>query len=142
MKKSSWNKEYASRKHRCTLILARLAIKKGELFNILVEQHALFGKDTPVSKETISKCQSVANSIDYAGVEMLALEMAQWRENMEGTNLENTDKFGIISKTAEILEGIQCSTFEIELEIDAWNLIKKLEEDIEKLSLCEFPKAY
>lgn len=41
---------------------------------------------------------------NYTAFEDLSIEMGEWRDNMSGTSLESTQKFGTVSETAEALE--------------------------------------
>jgi len=42
-------------------------------------------------------------SFDFSEVEALAEEMENWRDNLEGTSLENTDKYSEVSDCADSL---------------------------------------
>lgn len=72
--------------------------------------------------------ESLRNGLSI--VEMLAEEMGSWRDNMEGTNLEQTQKFEDVSTAAETLEA-------------AKDAIKDaIEEQVDELEGVEFPLAF
>ncbi len=51
------------------------------------------------------QCEAALDEVlDAAELESLRDEMTDWRDNMEGTGLENTDKFEQVSEAADILE--------------------------------------
>jgi hypothetical protein len=51
------------------------------------------------------KCEStILEALDGSAFEELRDEMTEWRDNMEGTGLESTDKFQAVSECADALE--------------------------------------
>lgn len=72
---------------------------------------------------------------------------------MEGTNLENTDKYQILCDTAELLDSARCYIDQIDTEIapdmtveDVIDHINDVVSDLEsaqsELESCEFPGMY
>jgi len=68
--------------------------------------------------ETIT--QTISEALEDAKFELssLAEEMGNWRDNMEGTNLENTTRYEEISECADTLEDLDSRLRDIEIEDD------------------------
>ena len=101
--------------------------------------------------------------IDYSEVTELMDEMQSWRDGLEGTNLEYSEKFERITDAADTLENIESELSIIEIpSVNKENWIKKaintpdpdeladeleeipdaIEEQADELESVEFPTMY
>jgi len=88
------------------------------------------GDDSPASSSNKSKArkklktetitQTVENALEDAKSEVSALaeEIGEWRDNMDGTGLENTMKYEEVSEAADSLEDLDSRFQYIEIEDD------------------------
>jgi len=60
----------------------------------------------PRKWKTITETISLKDALDYAKSDLQSLseEITEWRDNIEGTPLENTSKYETVSECADILE--------------------------------------
>lgn len=89
--------------------------------------------------KTVTEDVSVETCLDYAksDLESLSEEMGSWRDNMEGTALENTGKYETVSECADTLED-QSSSLD-----DAVSNIQDLEAfDFSKTVKVTYSKPY
>jgi len=70
--------------------------------------------------KTESITQTITDALEDAKFELssLAEEMGEWRDNMEGTNLENTTRYEEVSECADTLEDLDSRLQDIEIEDD------------------------
>jgi len=68
--------------------------------------------------ETIT--QTITDALEDAKSELssLAEEMGEWRDNMEGTSLENTSRYDEVMECADTLEDLDSRLQNIEIEDD------------------------
>lgn len=68
--------------------------------------------------ETIT--ETISEALEDAKFELssLAEEMGEWRDNMEGTGLENTGRYEEISECADTLEDLDSRLQDVEIEDD------------------------
>ena len=119
---------------------------------------------TPDEIREIAEKIFAIKEIDYSEVTELMDEMQSWRDGLEGTNLEYSEKFERISDAADTLEAIESelSIIEIPPSVDKEDWIKKainnpdpdesadvleeipdaIEEQANELESVEFPTMY
>lgn len=105
-------------------------------------------------KEEVERITSVYDeSFSVDEVQNLAEEMRSWSDNVQGTNLENTDKMQTVGETADAMEsaandldGLCFPTFD-ENDIESFaDELSQLADDIRSavsdIEGCEFPGMY
>jgi iron only hydrogenase large subunit-like protein len=55
---------------------------------------------------------TVEQGLDISDIESLRDEMTEWRDNMDGTGLENTSKYEAVSEAADQLDNVDSITFD------------------------------
>jgi len=71
--------------------------------------------------KTETTTQTISEALEDAKFELssLAEEMGNWRDNMEGTNLENTTRYEEVSECADTLEDLDSRLQDIGFEDDS-----------------------
>lgn len=103
--------------------------------------------------DIITSITDTLSNIDSGAIEELRDEIDSWATGMEGTNLENTEKYHTLCDTAELLDSARCYIDQIDTEItpdmtieDVIEHIDSVVSDIEsamsELESCEFPGMY
>ena len=85
-------------------------------------------RDEPTQDEIEEIAEKIfAIEIDYSEVTELMDEMQCWRDGLEGTNLEYSEKFERISDTADTLEEIESELSMLEIpSVNKENWLKKV----------------
>jgi hypothetical protein len=79
---------------------------------------------TKLKHETENTSISVALEDAKGEISDLASEMGEWRDNMDGSGLENTSKYDTVSEAADTLENLESTIDDIEID-------EELDKDIE-----------
>jgi chromosome segregation ATPase len=111
-------------------------------------------KEVPINSAPASRVESLISDIDTSEIESLKDEIEQWKSGMEGTNLENTQKYQDLSSCYDTLEtGIDAlqnidSSLDITSE-DADSISSDITEKANEIdsALCdlenaEFPRMF
>ena len=111
-------------------------------------------KEVPINSDLASRVESLISDIDTSEIESLKDEIEQWKSGMEGTNLENTQKYQDLSSCYDTLEtGIDAlqnidSSLDITSE-DADSISSDITEKANEIdsALCdlenaEFPRMF
>jgi len=69
--------------------------------------------------------------LDTCEIESLRDEMTEWRDNMDGTGLENTQKYEAVSEAADQLDNVDSITFD---DLDSVMEEAELADDIKALT--------
>ena len=112
---------------------AKRASKTASELRAIVEQLRGLAEDlrdepTPDEIREIAEKIFAIKEIDYSEVTELMDEMQSWRDGLEGTNLEYSEKFERITDAADVLEEIESelSIIEISVDVDKEDWIKKI----------------
>lgn len=81
-------------------------------------------------------------AVDLCDLEDLKSEIGDWRDNMDGSGLENTDKFQEVSDCADELDGIDSDVPSIESLDDIDDAIDQLQRIVDDLEGVSFPGMY
>jgi hypothetical protein len=98
--------------------------------------------DTTDKEALIEAANEIITGLDLGEIESHMDEMTSWRDNMEGTNLENTQKYSDVSETAEELEGIDTNIPEITDVDEIDSTADTLDEIADTLEGLNFPGMY
>jgi len=90
----------------------------------------------------VKEAQIALEDLDEGEFEDLKSEMESWRDNMSGTNLENTDKGQRVSEACDVLDGIDISGKEISEIDDIETVADELEAAADELESVDFPGMY
>ncbi len=90
----------------------------------------------------IESINEIVTSIDFGELEELTDEMVNWRDNMQGTNLENTMKYCEVEEAANTLENIEPSIDEIDDIGEIDERLDELEEKAREIEDVIFPTMF
>ena len=90
----------------------------------------------------VSQAQGIIDGIDSSELESLTEEITNWRDGMQGTNLENSNKYSELEEAASTLEGIDVNSFSIDDYEDIENVAEELESAASELQGVEFPRMF
>jgi hypothetical protein len=101
--------------------------------------------ETLTDKQKLKLINEVVENLDYVDVDELAQELGTWRDNMEGTNLENTMKYQEVSDACDELESVSSNAQDIQAiedldEVD--DLMDNIENVYDDLGNVMFPSMY
>ena len=112
-------------------------------------------KEPPVTQplETLTTITVPKEFIDILSdaqseVESLRDEMDDWASNMEGTSLENTEKYQTVSEARDTLDDLSSRLSDVSLEeefedvSELEDIISELEDISSELESVEFPSMY
>ena len=111
---------------------AKRASKTASELRAIVEQLRGLAEDlrdepTPDEIREIAEKIFAIKEIDYSEVTELMDEMQSWRDGLEGTNLEYSEKFERITDAADVLEEIESELSIIEIPgVNKENWLKKV----------------
>lgn len=95
-------------------------------------------------KDRLKQAAEILHEADVSEVVSLQEEMGNWRDNLSGTALENTNKFQTVSDAADTLENLDLEIVERDLNDfdDLENVISDLRDLASELENVEFPGMY
>lgn len=95
-------------------------------------------------KDRLKQAAEILHEADVSEVVSLQEEMGNWRDNLSGTALENTNKFQTVSDAADTLENLDLEIVERDLNDfdDLENVISDLRDFASELENVEFPGMY
>lgn len=148
--------KYKSRATRCAEAAGGISMAAEEIRGIADELTTLLddyesdaeGAETIKDEETLSEIMElvapVAGQFESIGdvrgeIDALSEEMGNWRDNMQGTNLESTDKYSRVEEAASTLEDVSSNLDNVseptipEKEADNTMSIEKLRDFAEEL---------
>jgi len=99
-------------------------------------------KEEAKLEDILGRAQSIVSGLDTSELTALAEEMGSWRDNLQGTNLENTSKYSEVEETVDTLESIDDSIPSIESVDDIEGAADDLESKAEELEGVSFPGMY
>ncbi len=126
----------------------RASESAGEIRDVAIQLRGLIEdvdpeKSTDEKKEEIiDEANNLIQRVDDAEIEALKEEICSWRDNMEGTNLENTSKYQEVSECADMLEDIEIDNGEIEDLSDIESRADDFDEAADSLEEVMFPGMY
>jgi chromosome segregation ATPase len=136
--------KYKSRATRCADICAEYTavIDKLRNFSITVDELNI--------EEIKEKAEEI--EIDVSELEGLKDEIDEWESSMEGTNLENTEKYEQLGECCDALDNAVCELEGIEINIDGTDeedvanqldtLADEIESAVSEIEYIEFPGMY
>lgn len=135
--------KYKSRTTRCADACA-------EFTGVIDELRCLANNIDELNIEEIKE-HSENIVIDVSELEGLKDEVDEWRSGMEGTNLENTEKYEQLGECCDALDNAVCE-LEIEINIDGTDeedvasqlntLADEIESAVSEIECIEFPGMY
>jgi hypothetical protein len=93
-------------------------------------------------QKIVDDVNSKLEELDFGEIEALKDEMCSWRDNMEGTNLENTSKYEEVSECADALEDIEAESKSVEEWDGIEDVAEELDEIADNLENLNFPGMY
>ena len=131
--------KYKSRAKRAAEAASNMTGVASELDDLLQE---LGEEPTEKQKtEAVKKAQALVDGLDLMDVESLRDEIENWQSGMEGTNLENTNKYSEVSDAADELSNIETS-----YSVSEFDDIESVKDDLENaasdLESVQFPSMF
>ena len=108
----------------------------------LVNEEDLESLNDDERENLIESINEIITGIDFGELESLADEMASWRDNMQGTNLESTMKYAEVEEAANTLENIDPSIDEISDIDEIDERLDELEEKVSEIQSVIFPTMF
>ena len=147
--------KHKSRATRCGEVIGNLE-SAVDSFEDLADRFEQFfeeeeaGEDDPCDsfESLCEEAMQVSNVIDFSDVQTLHDEIESWRDSMEGSNLEYTDKYMTLDDCADnlqsaidTLESLDFNIPEDREEIVEWlrALVDYIRDAVDALESCEFP---
>lgn len=105
-----------------------------------------FERGDITEKKAVASVNDILDHIEADEFGTLAEEIGSWRDNMQGTNLENTGKFEIVDNCASELEDLQGQVEDIPEAVETIEDISDLLDLLESISSdagnIEFPTMF
>lgn len=135
--------KYKSRAKRASEQAEHFTNKAGDLQDLI--DNTPFDVDELTEEqesELVEQANAIIGEVDFAELESLTEEIQSWRDGMQGTNLENTEKYSTLDETASTLENIEPSIDEVSDFSDIEQRISDLEDKASELESVEFPGMF
>jgi len=123
----------------------RLGEAMGTVAEVISKLEEIKDDESLKDAEKVKQSNDAISGVDVSEVESLAEEMGSWRDNMQGTNLESTDKYSRVEECADTLETISSDLQDVgEIneadEIDS--VIDSLQNAVDEASGVDFPGMF
>lgn len=90
----------------------------------------------------VVQAKGLIEGIESSELENLISEISSWRDNMQGTNLENSQKYSDLEDCISTLEGIDVSSISIEDFDDIEQAVEELQTAADEVRSIEFPGMF
>lgn len=124
--------QYVSRADRASELVSNAQTAIDELEQIKDEIEGTQdekGGEVDSIDQLLTKANELVNNLDFSDLDNLKDEMDNWRDNMSGTNLENSQRYQDVEEAADTLDNVDVPNLpEIETADDIDEAIEMLQE--------------
>jgi len=90
----------------------------------------------------VKRAQEALSGVDTSELDSLKDEISSWKSNLEGTNLENSNKYQMLDEAESNMDNIDVGSVSVESLDDIETAVDELNNAADELEQVEFPGMY